>query len=337
MTVTVIHNFAPNRMTVSGEVLGSKVEFAFRDYPCRIIFPRNELVTDGTSSNTDYQYPSIQGHHYQDNQLIFADVTLLQIEIDFPESLNRSEFFLNGSQEPSSEKVLLAINLLAKGATIGGEILSILIKKTRVYKGQFWLEPSQYQMTPVGRSEIVDSDGRKLPVGYGQPLSVYLHTSDGHVLNPQDLDSYTKSLEGADLSNSPILLLADAKFYAWRASEPDPRLGLVLAAFACESKIKNFLLSNCESKQKSLVELLINSPRDFSTSVSALFDKVLESIIGISLREENRDLYKRLTKVFEDRNQFAHRNKTEFSKDVVTAHIFTIQEIFDWLDNKAAI
>src|SRR5207244_2004816 len=102
-------------------------------------------------------------------------------------------------------------------------------------------------------------------------------------------------------------LLADARFYAWHASQPNPRIAVLLAAIATEVRIKAFLTSSATPEQAPLVNLILSSPQDVSLAAVSLFDKGLLAVCGRSLRADDPAGYKALIGLFEARNKLAHR------------------------------
>ena len=110
-------------------------------------------------------------------------------------------------------------------------------------------------------------------------------------------------------------LLADA-LYSVAFMPRDLQRAVLVAAIACEVKVKAKLQSTVVQKRMG---------------VASLFDKPLKTARGHSLREENRNLYKRVVNLYEVRNRIAHRGEhpsAHTAGDVVGA----AGEAFKWLD-----
>jgi hypothetical protein len=99
--------------------------------------------------------------------------------------------------------------------------------------------------------------------------------------------------------------LADARHIADRPPQDWSR-AVLLAAIACELKVKETLRQLATDSNLPLVDLLLDSPRDFSMQVAGLFDKAMTAVHNESLRESDRELYKAIDRLFQVRNQIAH-------------------------------
>jgi hypothetical protein len=110
-------------------------------------------------------------------------------------------------------------------------------------------------------------------------------------------------------------------------------LGLLLAAIACEAKIKTLLVEIATTSQQPLVELVLDNPRDFSLAAAALFDKGLEAVTGVSMRRANRDLYKSVEDLFVHRNRFVHRRDMTLDESTIGADLTAARAAFAWLDD----
>ncbi len=125
-------------------------------------------------------------------------------------------------------------------------------------------------------------------------------------------------------------LLADARYFL-SSEPPDLQRAVLTAAIGCEVKIKQTLRTKAPAESIKLINLLLENPRDFSLAACSLFDKGTEAALGRSLRSDNRQLYNRVTKLFELRNKIAHKGETPPAA-VAGDMIAAAQEAFRWLD-----
>jgi CRISPR-associated endonuclease Cas1 len=91
-------------------------------------------------------------------------------------------------------------------------------------------------------------------------------------------------------------------------------------------------LTRASPEARSLVELLIASPRDWSMQAAALWDKALQAVAGRSLKSERKQRWKVLDSLFQHRNGIVHRGEAktpEEAKEVVAA----AAEAGSWLDS----
>jgi hypothetical protein len=71
-------------------------------------------------------------------------------------------------------------------------------------------------------------------------------------------------------------------------------------------------------------------------AAASLFDKALKAVAGVSLRDEDRELYKAVDGLFVHRNRLAHRGDLTLDKDVIRKDLQAARRAFDWLDQKRA-
>jgi hypothetical protein len=101
-------------------------------------------------------------------------------------------------------------------------------------------------------------------------------------------------------------LLAQASYLSRSTADPQPGLAVLLAAVACEAHAKEILLELAEPAARPLLDTLLHRPRIFQEPAAELFGHVAKAVIGKSLQEENKDLWKNLTEIFQLRNKMAH-------------------------------
>lgn len=332
MTMTAIHHFVPNGILVSEAVLGSERFVAFQGHDCKLIFP-SQTYDFGVDPTSDLEgYTALQGQASRDGKILYAQVFLIRIEVEMDGDLKIAQF----PQGEAFPKALTdeGFRLLRESADIASNLLTAITAQARIVKGQFWLDPQHNLPRVIWRSELRDDSGVLLPLGYGGGVSSRVHSDDDQIIGDSDIETLLSRVSNQIELPVPETLLADAMFYAWRSRQPDPRLGLTLAAFACEAKIKTYLQDVATAEQLKLVELVINSPRDVSVQAAGLFDKALEAVIGVSLRTQKPDLYKRINLVFEHRNAFAHKSHTGvvgLDAQEIRKDILAVKEVFDWL------
>jgi hypothetical protein len=98
---------------------------------------------------------------------------------------------------------------------------------------------------------------------------------------------------------------------------------LVLAAISTEIRIKRTLEELASADQRDLIQILLNSPRDYSVAAQRLFDRPLKAISGHSLKDDDKELWKAAGALFVDRNAVAHKGAvhdvTRIREDVGSA------------------
>lgn len=158
----------------------------------------------------------------------------------------------------------------------------------------------------MGRSRLEDLDAaRRLPYSFGGLKMIIQRIHDRQILRPGMLLSVLPRVAAGDEPTLADSVLADA---AWLHSHPrdTPRVVLT-AAIACELKVKYVLRAKAKPDAAELLDVLLESPRDFSIAAAALFDRPMKAIAGRSLREGDRDLWKQVVRLFEVRAQVRGR------------------------------
>lgn len=127
----------------------------------------------------------------------------------------------------------------------------------------------------------------------------------GTDLTPQDVADLSHQLR----EELPLWarVLADARYYTWSDEWAAPERAVLLAAVACELAAKETLRESAHAETGALVELLLERPRDWSLAAVSLFDEHLRLVTGHSLRDDDRELWKQVNSLFQERNRIAHR------------------------------
>ncbi len=104
----------------------------------------------------------------------------------------------------------------------------------------------------------------------------------------------------------------------------------MIAAVACELRIKTVVRELATPEQEPLIDLLLENPRDWSLSAIVLFDKPLEVVCGHSLKTDNKDLYKAVDSLIKRRDGLAHRGEIP-SIEKSRESVKVAGEVFTWL------
>lgn len=103
------------------------------------------------------------------------------------------------------------------------------------------------------------------------------------------------------------ILIAQARHYSEMNWDSNPSLSLFMAAIVLETKMKRVLWRDTpEDLQEDLLEI-VPVRAAVKGDVLKLFSSVATKYLGRSLKNERPQLWPTVQKVFEDRNNFAHR------------------------------
>jgi len=249
-----------------------------------------------------------------------------------PAAEDEPEIAASSSSEPAVNVAEEGLKILRETVGVAREFAQKYIALVRIQLDQFWLGPSESQLRVTWISRLLDSDGHDIRVGYSDPMPVRMHWSDSALSKELHTTLVRQASEGVEPSLADTFL-RDGEYAAYRLTDPNLRQAVLLAAVACEIKIKDVITTLATSEQRPLVDLLLENPREWTMAAASLFDKGLKAVCGKSLREEDRNLYKKIDLLFQDRNKIAHRGGTGVSPDsTLKEHISSAKSAFEWLN-----
>jgi hypothetical protein len=255
-------------------------------------------------------------------------VDLVRVVVHHDAQLSVADYAAEGG---ASQAVWEVANAAMDAAGVAADTaVERLVAWSRVRRGQTWLGLYGERVQRIGSDELVDLDaGRRLPWPARADMAFQVVERDT-AWDADGLAELQTLIDDSGLPTPAETLLADARFLISAAAPPDPSRALLIAAVACEVKIKTFLQERATRAQAPLVELLLERPRDWSMAASALFHQPLHIVAGSSLKEADVRLYKRIVQLFERRNALAHRGQAPSQ-----AHAFdsvnAAREVFTWL------
>jgi hypothetical protein len=354
--LTAVYHFAVSDLWVRSEVLGTHHTATLADHTITLILPADS-ADFGINNNAvglsalggGYNLLSALGGYNLDSDsatLLAAEVRIIRVEVQVESDLKAPPESDAGNKaaepgpdagseaaEPSVNALDEGIRILSETVKIAREFAQRYINLVRTQLHQFWLGPSESQLRVTWLSQLIDSDGHNIPVGYNDPFPpVLVHWTDSALSVEVQAALVRKASEGVepDLADT---FLNDAEYTTYMFANPNLRQAVLLAAVACEIKIKDTITTLASPEQRSLVNLLLENPRDWTMAAAALFDKGMEAVCGKSLRTENLDLYKEIDLLFRDRNNIAHKGGARVSPDdILIKHISSAKSAFEWLD-----
>ena len=328
--MTAVHHFELADLEVAHSALGQAFPVDYEGHHCTLRLPAD--LGDFETADSPVDLPVLGGFLDRDGVLVRAAIRMVRVEVEMPGELTADQVPRGGPALPDALEEALC--LLRDSAELARRLVASFSTQARTRKNQFWLSPTAFQLPQLTwMSNLYDVTGQRLGVGFGQTTVVHMPPPNDAALEHQEIASLLQIATTGEQPLLPESLLADARFYVFRANQPNPRLGLILAAVACEVKVKQRLYDLADKSQKPLVDLLVAHPRDYSLAAASLFDKGLAAVAGRSLRMEDKALYKKVEGLFEHRNGFAHRGDPGISTEQVHADIATAVVAFEWLDS----
>jgi hypothetical protein len=224
--------------------------------------------------------------------------------------------------------------LADEALALAERVLSDVLGIVRAERGQSWLGLSSEPIPREGIASIVDCNtGARLPVGptLRGPGARLMDVESA--LRPDDISAIVSRVADGSQAQVADTLLADAQYLAWGdLRAPDSLRAVLMAAIACEVKVKVYLRDKTDPANLPLLDFILENPREVTvTAADGLFNKLMRTAQGRSLRDADKELFKSVVRLFEVRNAVAHRGEwpdVEEAKDLVRAAV----RAFRWLD-----
>jgi hypothetical protein len=134
---------------------------------------------------------------------------------------------------------------------------------------------------------------------------------------------------GGSVPNLGRTFLAEALWSASISVSRRPSQAVVLAAVACEVSAKTRLRELADPKARPLLDVLVDNVRGITAR--DLFHHVPQALIGRSLRTEDRELWKKIDRLFEKRNQVVHVGAS-VSEEEANELAWAASNAVRWLD-----
>lgn len=212
-----------------------------------------------------------------------------------------------------------------EGHRIGERLAHTWLSHVRTSTEQPWLGVRAEPPRQHGRCWLEDRDAsvRLIQLGPLQSASFWLGVP---LLSLADLDRVRVLVHGGHEPPAAEALLADARFLVREAEVVDAQRALLIAAMACEIKVKSWMSANADPHQFELLQLVLQRTSD----LPSLLDQPLKAAVGVSLKVADRDLFKAVEQLAKLRNRIVHQGddvkQAEAWRMVVTA-----QQLFRWL------
>jgi hypothetical protein len=248
--------------------------------------------------------------------MINADVSAATATIDNPDALDCAVEAIDGARDVASRVVTdfvawVRATTRMTDLTLSNEVPP-LAGPVRMFEADTGI---QFRVGPSVRSVAVGRD----PAGK-------------YSLMAADLEEIIGRVNRGDEAPVAETLLADAEHYA-RHSVRDLRRAILMAAIACEVKVKAILRSRATEAQRSLVDFALNNPHEVTvTAADGLFDKLMLAMLGRSLRQEDRQLFLDIKSLYAARNRIAHGGSMPDEAEAGRV-VRAARRCFVWLDS----
>ena len=307
--------FAVRGLLVRPELLETKLEFCRDKFRVEILFPGQRTYWGREIPGPVHVFYKKETHEQG-----FA-----------VESIKATVY----GEGPRGEDTEGSIKHLKESFQIAEASVAELIEWARIH-GQPWLGLHGQPMRRVGHHLLGDDSVDIADYGFNEDVLPEIKERMPEYEIEASLDAaITSSLAGRlGKTSAPLpiaeTLLADALYFTGLAP-PDYQRAVLIAAIACEVKVKETLRRKVQSDRRPLIDLILENPRDWSVAAVALFDKGMDAALGRSLKSDNREMYKDINRLFEVRNRIAHRGKKPEENEARRV-VLAAKKVFRWLD-----
>lgn len=180
----------------------------------------------------------------------------------------------------------------------------------RVSGDDHWLGMRADHPELVGVQSLEDLDARqRIPVGYPSVHVEIVGYDRARRERVETVAAIAQLTMSEDAPPVAATLLAEAEAtYSHRARGRDHQRAVLLAAIASEIAIKQRLRELARARMADLVDIILSNPREVTQSPPQLLHKTCKAIAGISLRDDDRQLFNDVElRLFKLRNDVAHR------------------------------
>jgi hypothetical protein len=238
----------------------------------------------------------------------FFEVRLVSVVVRGDSTTSSADFPPQGSVGDAANR---AYEFLKRAQAAADTSLAGFIDWARVW-GEPWLGLHRQVPPQIGRQLLFDDETNvALPIGW-PPMT--MRPPGTVALEREDFAHVARHLGQGDEPPLAEVLLADAVYLAGE-QHPDPGRAVLTAAIALEVRVKEVLREGASPQAQRVVDLMLDSPRDWPQPAAALFDKATGAVLGRSLRNEQRTIYNDVDRLFQVRNRIAHRGEIPSAKE----------------------
>jgi hypothetical protein len=315
----------PTPIYVTRDVLGTTYRLSHDGLPIQVEIPRER---------NDFLFwtPFVPGEYWAVRDIgqgdeAFLYIVRISVTIDAPVSAAKATI-------EDREEIGRASAMMDRAREVASHVATEFVAWVRVTTRMTSLLLSS-EVPPLAgpvRAFEVES-GIPLRVAPPQKTIAYGRDPVGkYHLDATDMVKIAELIEEGRVTPVPETLLADAEYHA-EYKVHDFRRAVLMAAIACEVKVKTTLRERVAPAQRSLLDFALDNPREVAvTAAYGLFDKLMLATLGKSLRVDNRSLFRDIEHLYKVRNQIAHHGAVPTESDTRRA-VRGARQCFTWLDS----
>jgi hypothetical protein len=310
-------------LRVAREVLGTQYQMSCDGMLVQVTLPRREDDFLSWRPFVPGGYRALLDWGKGDEVAVYVILVTVEVEAD-----------VTTAAPLEGEMLTRASNAVDKARRAGEQVVAAFVAWVRATTRMTELALSSEVPSLAGPARAVDAEtGRRLNVGPSLNIVAVARDPAGkYRLAATDMEEIFQRVRRDQEAPVAETLLADAEYYANHGVN-DLRRAVLMAAIACEVKVKEVLRGRASDVQKTLVDFALDNPREIAlTAAGGLFDKLMLATLGQSLKRDDKMLFQNIVLLYEVRNRIAHRGTmpdTAEARRVVNA----ARRCFMWLDN----
>lgn len=318
-------SYPPAQLPVKRDALGKKYAFSFESTPVEVTIPQ-------TPDDFLFWRPFVPGEYravldfpglaetllqvIRVAVVVSADVSAATATAKDPEALSRAVEAFDRAQDVAVAVIMDFVAWIRATTRITSTTLSSEVPRL------------------AGPVRAFESDtGRQFSTGPSMRSILVARDPNGkYSLTASDFEQIAEHVSHGTKVPIAETLLADAEYYGSH-SVKDFRRAVLMAAIACEVKVKGVLRVLATEETRPLLDYALDNPREVTvTAATGLFDKLMLATTQRSLRLDDRPLFKEIDEMYKVRNRIAHSglmpDEAEAGRVVRAA-----RRCFTWLDS----
>jgi hypothetical protein len=321
------------RLWLRRETLGFRQTLERDGLTVELTLPRgpDDFRTWGLFENEEYRAVGLPSAGTEDDPEQIVTANVIRVVVETEGDVTAADF---DDEERYEEAVDCALPIFDHANDVARGVANDLLAWARSQYQHSWLGLSSEPAQELGPASLIEAEsGRRFPIGHSYHHVSQLRDTD-LALGLSEIQALLGSVRAEASPPIPESLLSDAQFLAWELNPPDATRAVLMAAIACELKVKKSLRDRCPDDQADLLDFVLENPREITvTAADGLFDKLMEVAQGRSLRKADRELFKRIRRLFEVRNDIAHRGLAPAPEEA-SGLVRAARDAFTWLDEE---
>lgn len=217
---------------------------------------------------------------------------------------------------------------LERGSTVASQVANLFLRHLRASApGQSWLGLAAHAPEQYGVAALENRDTGEFIFGLGPTHSVVMRSSRLR-LEHEQLSEIASNVSADVEPGVDQSLLADAWHLSDASAANDRDRAWIVAAIACEVKVKRVLRERAAVDRRAMVDLLLRR----RSNLPELLDDVWPAVFDACLRTEDPPLFENIKALNAQRNRIVHAGKKDPSVSTYLDPAQIAQALFDWID-----